>query len=112
MENELEETRASSEGQLERQKKMNDQVSAAPRKAEELPGSSLTEWQSEKTFLQKAMELLQQTMGEKQRKRSERKREISSSIDKLEQRLTEMSENKPEVKKCCFSRLFKYFGYE
>ncbi len=49
---------------------------------------------------------------EKQQKWFEKEREMDSGTDRLEQRMTEMSENTPEDKKCCFPGLFKYFGYE
>ncbi len=112
IEEELETTRASYEGQLEHQKKVTGDLSAAQKKAEELLQSRQTKWQSERTFQQKAIELLQQTMEEKQHKWSEKEHEMSSRKDELDRRMTEMSQNKPEDKKCCFCGLFKYSGYE
>ncbi len=50
--------------QLKHQKKVNGKVSAAQKKAEELLHSRQREWQSERTFLQRAIELPQQTMEE------------------------------------------------
>lgn len=82
------------------------------KKAEERLQLNLKRWQDERAALQKTIEMLQNTVKEKQREWSETESDMVSRVNNLDKRVREMLREKKskKKKKCWLARHFRCFG--